>query len=122
MLGVFGGIILLCGGCFAVTAVGIGSSSSNSAKSSTSAPAVRSAAPSDKQVNDLAFIAVLNQHKIKYSSREAVITLAHTVCDARKSGNTEVVIALTIAEKGYTPEDAGYIVGAAESAYCPQFK
>lgn len=87
--------------------------------------ATRTPAPStplsDSAVSDAAFIAALTGHRIAYSSRSAVITLGHAVCDARRAGNTTAVVALTIAEKGYSIEDAGYIVGAAQSAYCPQY-
>lgn len=77
---------------------------------------------SEAEINDAAYMFAINQRNIRYSSRAAIITLAHTVCDARETGNTEMSIALKIAEQGYSAEHAGYIVGAAESAYCPEFK
>ncbi|MFD6399000.1 DUF732 domain-containing protein [Nocardia sp. NPDC060249] len=77
----------------------------------------------DEEISDLAFTMALDKQNIRYSSKEAAINLGHTVCDGREKGVSATAIALTIAEKGgYSAADSGYIVGAAQSAYCPEYK
>lgn len=125
ILSVLGGIFLLCGGC-AVFAVANMSSSSDPGRTSTTVARPTTARPtsaplSNAQASDLAYVAALDNHRISYSSKKSVIELGHTVCDARRSGNAATAVALKIAEQGYSLDNAGFIVGAAQSAYCPQF-
>lgn len=138
LLIVLGLFVLLCGGC-AVSVLNSASDSDDERTTTTTRSTSAVAAPpparttpraasstpnafSDDQTAELAFFLVLDQRGIKYSSKQAMIDLATAVCDARKAGNGNTAIALEIAAQGYSASDAGYIVGASESAYCPQYK
>ncbi|WP_306365425.1 DUF732 domain-containing protein [Nocardia sp. CC227C] len=133
LLIIFGGILLLCGGCFVNVIGSIGDSSSSSDRTTTTRPAATApitaartttASPgfSDEEVNDLAYIATLKSKDVPFSSNQAVIDLGHAVCEALEAGNSETAIGLEISKKGFSLYHAGFIVGAAQSAYCPQFK
>ncbi|MFE3279678.1 DUF732 domain-containing protein [Nocardia sp. NPDC059239] len=130
--------ILFCGGCFAL--IGNSSSSSSSHKSTTSTPA-RSVTPvytsvytppalttakkalTDEEVADAAYILALDSERIHYSTKASAIKLAHTVCDALQEGVSAFAAGTAIAANSpYTMSEAGYITGAAISAYCPEFK
>lgn len=138
ILAIVGLLIALCGGCGAM----LGSNDRADDDSTTTTRATTYAAPApataarttaparptsnvftEEEISDLAFIMALDSKDIGYSSKAAAITLAHTVCDGRKAGVGETAIALTIMNKGgYTAEESGYIVGAAISSYCPEYK
>lgn len=123
-LGIVGGLILLCGGCGLVLA-GNGDDDSRTQATTTRAAPLTTAPPrattSAGSVADLAYVAALDKNQVPYSSKPSAIELGHTVCEARQAGNTSVAVALKIAEKGYSPQQAGVIVGAAQAAYCPKF-
>lgn len=55
-------------------------------------------------------------------SDATLIRMGHAVCDLREAGWSEYRIAREIAERNddMTIGDGGFVVGAAESAYCPQ--
>lgn len=75
------------------------------------------------QMADVTYIAVLDENEVRYASRDAAISVGHSVCTARAAGNTEAAIGMTILGTGlYSAQDAGVIVGAAEAAYCPAYK
>ncbi|WP_280393260.1 DUF732 domain-containing protein [Nocardia wallacei] len=133
LLAVVGGIFLLCGGCFTACVSGVNEASSKHATTSrTPAPkavsvpttmAPPAATLSKDEIADLSFIAALRKEGVRFSSESAVITLGHTVCDGRRAGGTPEAVAMAVVSSGYySLSDAGYIVGAAQGAYCPEFR
>lgn len=138
VLAVVAGIILLCCGGGCVRAVlGTSDDGPSTAETTTTArvttpraapPPITTSLPapvgglSEQDINDMAFMMSMDSEDIPYSSREAIIELGHAVCDGLASGSDETAIALVIADKGYSPSNAGYIVGAAQSSYCPQYR
>lgn len=101
----------------------------NTTAAAPAAPPVAAAAPppapaatgmSQQQISDITYIAVLDENHVRYASRDGAIETAHTICTALQAGNTVTAIGQTIVNTGqYSYQDAGTIVGAAESAYCP---
>jgi hypothetical protein len=72
-------------------------------------------------VTDIAYLATLDQFGVYYNTDQTAITLGHSVCDALASGLTPTTIVRIGQRTGYSPTDAGYIVGAAIGAYCDQY-
>lgn len=139
VLAVVAGVILLCcgGGCVSAVIGASDDDSSTTESTTTRATTTRYAAPApppttasppatggltDQDINDMAFMMSMDKQGIHYSSRAAIIDLGHAVCAGLGEGGSETEISLVIADKGYPLEDAGYIVGAAISSYCPQHR
>ncbi|WP_342800954.1 DUF732 domain-containing protein, partial [Nocardia sp. No.11] len=138
ILAIVGLLIALCGGCGAM----LGSNDRADDESTTTRATTYAAAPppvttarttaparptsnafTDDEINALAFTMALDSKGIRYSSRDAAVELAQSICDGRRAGNSDTVIAVTIADKGgWSLTDSAYIVGAAEGTYCPEFK
>lgn len=78
----------------------------------TPAPADDTAGP------EWAYIATLDIGTIYYSSEEAAIETGRQICDTLDEGADLIDIAVAAAGS-YSIEDAGYITGAAISAFCP---
>jgi hypothetical protein len=69
---------------------------------------------------DDAFIATLDDHGIRYPSREYAIRGAKAICAALDSGTTAVAVAAEVDRvSGLTTEHAGFLTGAAIAAFCP---
>ena len=70
---------------------------------------------------DSVYLKVLREEGIT-GSDATLIRMGHAVCDLREAGWSEYRIAREIAERNddMTIGDGGFVVGAAESAYCPQ--
>ena len=87
------------------------------------AAAVLSTGVARADVNDDAFVKVITDRGIAYTSEAKLIAAGHAVCDSRAQGYTEMQIVSLIVTKTQLTDahDAGYFVGAAEAAYCPQF-
>jgi len=84
------------------------------------APVPAATGMSPQQIADFTYVAVLDENHVRYASPEGAIATAHTICNALQAGNTVTAIGQTIVNTGqYSYQDAGTIVGAAESAYCP---
>ncbi|WTZ52493.1 DUF732 domain-containing protein [Nocardia sp. NBC_01388] len=89
----------------------------------TTDAATTTAGLSDQQIDDLAFIGVLDMNHVHYTDKNAAIDVAHKICNARADGNSETEVGLAILKTGaYSAADSGTIVGAAEASYCPQYK
>jgi hypothetical protein len=80
------------------------------------APAARADATDD------AFLSALKAKGIHFGSPDKAFIAGHEVCDELANGKTAVQVASTVQSNsdmdGY---HAGYFVGAAIRAYCPQF-
>jgi hypothetical protein len=58
------------------------------------------------------------------ASDAAALRVAHGICDAYKAGTTfagEVQYLITTGPAGMTGGDAGFMIGAATSSYCPEY-
>jgi hypothetical protein len=93
----------------------------------STAPAVAPQAPTigdlplpDQSTAEGIYIQALDAEDIYYSSEQAAIKAAHAICDYLDAGGS-LVSATNVAESdgGYSPYEAGYIVGAAWQALCP---
>ena len=117
------GVVLLCGGCGLVLSGGSDepSTTQTTAARATTPRTTTSPPRDDRAIADLSYIAALDKNQVPYRTKTSAIELAHTVCEARQAGNTAVAVALEIAGKGFSPQEAGVIVGAAQAAYCPRF-
>lgn len=68
------------------------------------------------------FLAALQSRGINYKSPEAAVEAAHQVCTELGKGRTKDDVAQEVIDRsGLDPYHAGYFVGAAVGAYCPQF-
>lgn len=73
-------------------------------------------------VADAAYLLTLDRLGVRYSTGAAAINVGHLVCSAIDEGHTAMDVGFTIVASGnYDTSDAGHIVGAAVSAYCPQY-
>lgn len=73
-------------------------------------------------INDDAFVQVITEKGITYTSEANLIAAGHAVCDTRSQGYTEMqIVHEVVAHTELDSYNAGYFVGAAEAAYCPQF-
>ena len=68
------------------------------------------------------FLAALQSRGINYQSAPGAIDAAHQVCTELGRGRTKDDVAQEVIDRsGLDPYHAGYFVGAAVGAYCPQF-
>lgn len=83
------------------------------------------AAKADAQtLEELAFISVLDDEGIYYSSEDAALTVGYGICDAFDSGASfwQVVAAgVSATEGGYSAGDVGFITGVSVGAFCPEY-
>lgn len=83
-------------------------------------------APSAKAdiIDDALFLDTLQTYSVPYGNAAGAINLAHTVCqtlDETGAHPAHVGIVLAQEAEGYwTLDEAGYFVGAAIDAYCPE--
>lgn len=81
-------------------------------------------AMSDEEITDMAYLTVLDTSGVEYSSKEAAIFTAHSVCDALDSGLTFRQLGMSLIANDdvpYTPEEIGTVMGSAIAGYCPQY-
>jgi hypothetical protein len=66
------------------------------------------------------YIQVLDGEGIYYSSEQAAVDAGYAVCDYLDAGGSLLDAAdIAMSEGGYSPYDAGFIVGTASTALCP---
>jgi len=71
---------------------------------------------------DDAFLAVLRAHGISYESPQSAIIAGHLVCHQLALGKKQDDIATDVMNSSTLDAyHAGYFVGVAERAYCPQY-
>ncbi|UGT54261.1 DUF732 domain-containing protein [Nocardia asteroides] len=136
LLAVFGVLFLVFGSCTAAVLVAADGteqrpsteaappSGGPDAPSPTKAPRPTTSTPNttgDRRLAEQVYIATLDEQGIYYSSRQAALDLATAVCDERAAGVSEVEMVTALAEKGYSINDAAYLVAAAESQFCPEY-
>lgn len=70
---------------------------------------------------DDAYLATIDGHTIGMTDTEK-IAVADIICDLRREGTTDMTIAQALVENRQVEDifDGGYVVGAAEAAYCPE--
>ena len=74
-----------------------------------------------ENVYEYAFIQTLDQEGIGYPDADYALRAGYQVCNARYQGLTEMQVASGIlAVSALTSHQAGYFVGAAEAAFCPE--
>ncbi len=86
-----------------------------------SAAALLFAAPASADQTDDAFIAALQKHGITFTTRDAAINTGHSMCAGLDKGQAATNLVLSIVkDTNLTPREAGYVLGASVTSYCPQ--
>ena len=87
-----------------------------------SAAALLSAAPASADPNDGAFVDALANGGIAFPDPNAAIAIAHSVCGELDQSNKSSILAMKVMkETDLSMKQSGYFIGAAISAYCPQY-
>jgi hypothetical protein len=87
-----------------------------------SAAALLSAAPVSADPNDDAFVDALAKGGIAFPDHNAATSIAHAVCAQLDQSNKSSVLAMKVMkETDLSMRKSGYFIGAAISAYCPQY-
>lgn len=88
-----------------------------------SALALSFVAPAAADQMDEAYIAALQKHNVVYPDRGVAIATGHMVCDELHQGQTPMRLVLQLsANSQLSAHLASYVIGAAVSAYCPQYR
>jgi hypothetical protein len=86
------------------------------------AAALFSAAPASADPNDGAFVDALARGGIAFPAPNAAISIAHSVCAALDQSNKSSILAMKVMkETDLSMKQSSYFIGAAISAYCPQY-
>jgi hypothetical protein len=86
------------------------------------AAALVSAAPASADATDGAFVDALAKDGIVIPDHNAAISMGHSVCAELDQSNKSSVLAMKLMkETDMTMKQSGYFIGAAVSAYCPQY-
>jgi hypothetical protein len=86
------------------------------------AAALFSAAPASADPNDGAFTNALAKGGIVLPDHNAAISIAHTVCAGLDQSNKSSILAIKVMkETDLSMRQSSYFIGAAISAYCPQY-
>jgi len=87
-----------------------------------SVAALFSAAPASADPTDDAFVAALANGGIGVMDRNSAIAAAHTVCAELDNNQNTSVLAMSLMKgTDLSLQQSSYFVGAAMSAYCPQY-
>jgi hypothetical protein len=87
-----------------------------------SVAALFSAAPASADPTDDAFVAALANGGIGVKDRNSAIATAHTVCAELDNNQNTSVLAMSLMKgTDLSLQQSSYFVGAAMSAYCPQY-
>ena len=87
-----------------------------------SGAALFSAAPASADPNDGAFVDALAKNGIVLPDDNAAISIAHTVCGELDQSNKSSILAMKVMkETDLSMKQSSYFIGAAISAYCPQY-
>jgi hypothetical protein len=75
----------------------------------------------DRPIDEQAYLDTLAVGDIEYSTEDAAITAGEAVCTFLRAGGTGLeAIDVTLENTTYSAYEAGYIVGAAQGALCPE--
>jgi hypothetical protein len=81
-----------------------------------------SVAPASADPNDGAFVDALAKGGIGLPDDNAAIAMAHSVCAGLDQHNKTSLLAMKLMkETDLSMKQSGYFIGAAISAYCPQY-
>jgi hypothetical protein len=84
--------------------------------------ALLSAAPASADPNDGAFVDALAKGGIVLPDDNAAIAMAHTVCAGLdQRAKTSLLAMKLMKDTDLSMKQSGYFIGAAISAYCPQY-
>ena len=84
--------------------------------------ALFSAAPASADPNDGAFVDALTKDGIVLPDQNAAIAMAHTVCAGLDQQAKPSLLAMKLMkETDLSMKQSSYFIGAAISAYCPQY-
>jgi hypothetical protein len=87
------------------------------------AAALVCAAPASADENDDAFVAALANGGITMSDPNTAIAMARTVCAGLDANQPVSLVAMKLMkDTNLTSRQAGYFIGVAVTAYCPQDK
>jgi hypothetical protein len=71
-------------------------------------------------VGERAYLETLDDGDIAYSSEESALDAGDAICDfLRAGGSSLAAVDVVVDNTGYTAFEAGYLVGAAQGALCP---
>jgi hypothetical protein len=86
------------------------------------AAALLAASPANADPNDDAFIATLTKNGIAVSDRDSATAMAQSVCDGFDHHQKPSLVAMKLMKQsGLSLKQSSYFVGAAISAYCPEY-
>jgi hypothetical protein len=78
--------------------------------------------PSPNSSQDSMYLDMLTRQGFTYSSPQAAINVARYVCAAFANGESyDNVAVVGLQNTSVSPENVGYIIGDAITAYCPQY-
>jgi hypothetical protein len=81
-----------------------------------------SAAPASADPNDGAFVDALAKGGIAFPDHNAPISIAHKVCAGLDQSAKSGILAMQVMkETNLSMKQSSYFIGAAISAYCPQY-
>lgn len=87
------------------------------------AAAVLSAAPASADPTDDSFLGALADYGININDPDTAISMARSVCAGFDSNQNASFLAMKVMKAAsLSPRQAGFFVGAATAAYCPQYK
>jgi Protein of unknown function (DUF732) len=71
---------------------------------------------------DDAFISALQQKGLTVADRDAAIAAGHSVCATFNQGGTRAAVVKSLLADGFSPQDAGRMMAASVSVYCPKYR
>jgi Protein of unknown function (DUF732) len=71
---------------------------------------------------DDAFISALQQKGVTVADRDAAIAAGHSVCVTFGQGGTRAAVVKNLLAEGFSPQDAGRMMAASVSVYCPKYR
>lgn len=81
------------------------------------------AAPASADASDDAFIAEIQRSGIAVTDRGSAIAVGHNMCAGLDKGKTPTSLVLNVVRSSnLSVHEAGYLLGASVSSYCPQHK
>lgn len=77
----------------------------------------RESSAEDRYAETLEEFGIIPEH----GTRAELIDLAGLICDAYAHGISDREASQIMIESGFTATDGGYVVGAAQAAFCPEY-
>lgn len=91
------------------------------AQTPTPKPAAKTTGPGVSK--EAVYLAVMRKEypQLKKTDNKVLLDAAHGVCNMYDKGYSFVQIGYTAIDSGMTAEQAGYLIGASTSVFCPQY-